>query len=380
MNSDPQQTVNGPPSPIEKIKAESNYLRGKIAAELSQPTDHFTTETAQLLKHHGMYQQDDRDRRVLLGDLGDRRSRRDLPVHGPHGSARRPADEPAASGPDRACRQVWQRHVADHEPARPANARPGQAGSPRGAEADPRSRPDHDGHVRRRASQCRLLPGALPRRSGPRADPVDGRADCRGPRAADARLSRDLARRLAGRLPPEPEQEIEPLYGKTYLPRKFKVGLGLPGDNCADVYCQDVGPAGGVPQLRRDRLQRAGRRRHGHDARQAQHLSRPGPADGLRPGRPDPRSAARDRGRISRLRQSQRPQAGEAEVPRRRLGPGAFQEAGRADAWATNCRRPSPTRSGTSTTTSAGASRATAAGSTACTCPAGGFRTRARCG
>ena len=35
--------------------------------------------------------------------------------------------------------------------------------------------------------------------------------------------------------------EIEPLYGKTYLPRKLKVGIGLPGDNCADVYCQDIG-------------------------------------------------------------------------------------------------------------------------------------------
>ena len=38
-----------------------------------------------------------------------------------------------------------------------------------------------------------------------------------------------------------PEQESEPVYGPTYLPRKFKVGIGLPGDNCADVYCQDVG-------------------------------------------------------------------------------------------------------------------------------------------
>ena len=28
---------------------------------------------------------------------------------------------------------------------------------------------------------------------------------------------------------------------KTYLPRKFKIGIGLPGDNCADVYTHDVG-------------------------------------------------------------------------------------------------------------------------------------------
>ena len=33
----------------------------------------------------------------------------------------------------------------------------------------------------------------------------------------------------------------EPLYGKTYLPRKFKIGLALPHDNCIDVFTQDVG-------------------------------------------------------------------------------------------------------------------------------------------
>src|SRR5271165_3386186 len=75
MSSDSQPAVDGPPSPIETIKAQSNYLRGRIAEELSQPTDHFTAETAQLLKHHGMYQQDDRDRRVLLGDVAVKRQK-----------------------------------------------------------------------------------------------------------------------------------------------------------------------------------------------------------------------------------------------------------------------------------------------------------------
>ena len=37
------------------------------------------------------------------------------------------------------------------------------------------------------------------------------------------------------------EPDHEPLYGTTYLPRKFKVGLAWPGDNCIDVYSQDVG-------------------------------------------------------------------------------------------------------------------------------------------
>lgn len=34
---------------------------------------------------------------------------------------------------------------------------------------------------------------------------------------------------------------IEPIYGKTYLPRKFKIGLSLDSDNCIDVFIQDVG-------------------------------------------------------------------------------------------------------------------------------------------
>ncbi|MBI4387730.1 MAG: NADPH-dependent assimilatory sulfite reductase hemoprotein subunit, partial [Candidatus Omnitrophica bacterium] len=37
------------------------------------------------------------------------------------------------------------------------------------------------------------------------------------------------------------EQEIEPLYGKSYLPRKFKTTIAFPGDNCVDVYAQDLG-------------------------------------------------------------------------------------------------------------------------------------------
>src|SRR5579871_2875037 len=39
----------------------------------------------------------------------------------------------------------------------------------------------------------------------------------------------------------EPGAEAEPIYGKTYLPRKFKTGLGLAGDNCVDIYAHDMG-------------------------------------------------------------------------------------------------------------------------------------------
>jgi sulfite reductase (ferredoxin) len=40
---------------------------------------------------------------------------------------------------------------------------------------------------------------------------------------------------------PAAAADIEPLYGKVYLPRKFKTGLALPEDNCIDIYAQDLG-------------------------------------------------------------------------------------------------------------------------------------------
>ncbi|MGH8020881.1 MAG: NADPH-dependent assimilatory sulfite reductase hemoprotein subunit [Opitutaceae bacterium] len=36
-------------------------------------------------------------------------------------------------------------------------------------------------------------------------------------------------------------EEIEPLYGETYLPRKFKTGFALPPSNDTDVFSQDLG-------------------------------------------------------------------------------------------------------------------------------------------
>lgn len=40
---------------------------------------------------------------------------------------------------------------------------------------------------------------------------------------------------------PSKEQEQEPIYGKVYLPRKFKIGVAVPPSNDVDVYSQDLG-------------------------------------------------------------------------------------------------------------------------------------------
>ena len=54
------------------------------------------------------------------------------------------------------------------------------------------------------------------------------------------RASPGLERALAAAVAVAEEEE-EPLYGRTYLPRKFKIGFSLPWDNCIDVMAQDLG-------------------------------------------------------------------------------------------------------------------------------------------
>ena len=79
--SDPtQHPLHTPPNSVAAVKEQSNYPRGAIAAELDGDSDHFTMETAQLLRHHGIYQQDDRDHHPLagtrLGENGTRKQQR----------------------------------------------------------------------------------------------------------------------------------------------------------------------------------------------------------------------------------------------------------------------------------------------------------------
>lgn len=57
--------VEGKHADNERLKAESNYLRGTIAEDLKDAvTGGFTADNFQLIRTHGMYQQDDRDIRA----------------------------------------------------------------------------------------------------------------------------------------------------------------------------------------------------------------------------------------------------------------------------------------------------------------------------
>ena len=49
---------------VELIKEKSDFLRGNIARDLYNGTDHFEEDDKQLIKFHGIYQQKDRDKRL----------------------------------------------------------------------------------------------------------------------------------------------------------------------------------------------------------------------------------------------------------------------------------------------------------------------------
>jgi sulfite reductase (ferredoxin) len=66
--SDNEETTNtlmglgtGEGSKAERVKSESHHLRGQIAQELAQDTTHFSEAQVQLIKFHGIYQQENRD-------------------------------------------------------------------------------------------------------------------------------------------------------------------------------------------------------------------------------------------------------------------------------------------------------------------------------
>lgn len=61
MSDKPEQKL----SDNERIKGQSNFLRGTIAEDLKDDlTGGFNGDNFQLIRFHGMYQQDDRDIRA----------------------------------------------------------------------------------------------------------------------------------------------------------------------------------------------------------------------------------------------------------------------------------------------------------------------------
>jgi sulfite reductase (ferredoxin) len=232
-------------SKIEHLKAASQYLRGTIAEELASPEDAFREETNGLLKHHGMYQQDDRDLRGRKGPDGQRLGKAySLMVRVKIPGGRLTCDQFLAEL--ELCeelgnttlritnRQDIQFHGVLKRNVREAVRRINEVQlTTLGACGD----------VERNVMCC---PAPL------RGDKVHDQIQEMARTISDHLLPRTTAYHeiwLTDPVSGEKElagggvegHEIEPLYGKSYLPRKFKIAIALPEDNCVDVYTDDLG-------------------------------------------------------------------------------------------------------------------------------------------
>lgn len=224
-----------PFSDFERIKAASRQLRGSIAEGLRDPvTNAISDDDNKLLKFHGSYLQDDRDLRE------ERRKQKLEPAFSFMLRARLPSgvvtptqwlvfDRLArdyANGTLRiTTRQTFQWHGIIKHKLKPTIAA------------------IHDALATTIAA-C----GDVVRNVVSTANPVESSAHALA-YAWATRLSEELSPRtrayheiwLDGEpLVDEPANE-EPLYGRTYLPRKFKIGVAIPPLNDVDVFAQDLG-------------------------------------------------------------------------------------------------------------------------------------------
>jgi len=218
----------------ESIKAGSRHLRGQIAEELAdEGLPAFTDDTEQLLKFHGVYQQDDRDRRK------EARARGLDKHHQLMIRTRIPGGVMTAEG-----------YLAHDEISR------------RWADGTLRvtTRQDFQLHGVLKGDakrSIRTINEALMTTLGGCGDVERNIMCCPEPAADDfhadvdrhiAAIVSELTPRtgayheiwLDGEVVKTSEPEVEPLYGERYLPRKFKTTVALEGDNCVDIYAHDL--------------------------------------------------------------------------------------------------------------------------------------------
>ena len=224
-----------PPAEEEIIKAQSRRLRGTIASGLADLVTGALSETdTKLLKFHGAYQQDDRDLRL------ERQGQRLEPAYEFMVRVRMPGGvcTPAqwqgltglacgrANGTLRiTTRQTFQFHGVLKADLKPLMAELGALGLDSIAAC---------GDVNRNVV-CHNHPATSPVLREVRALAADLSA---------ALLPRTAAYRETWLDEPAAQDagaEEEPLYGPTYLPRKFKIGIAVPPVNDVDVLAQDLG-------------------------------------------------------------------------------------------------------------------------------------------
>ncbi|MFM8578894.1 MAG: NADPH-dependent assimilatory sulfite reductase hemoprotein subunit [Planctomycetaceae bacterium] len=231
------------PSAVEVAKLASNSLLGDIPKELVDGAPGFGKPSIQLLKNHGTYQQDDREaRKAVEGKKSERQISFMIRTCVPGGklsaaqllAAIDMGDELGNGTIRLTTRQSIQHHGVVKGDLKDFMQR---------VHANQLTTLAACGDVERNIMCC-----PAPLHGNPVRDQMQAQLD-------------ELAKHLAPRTrayyeiwltDPDTgektlaggnakEAEIEPIYGPTYLPRKFKTAFALPEDNCTDVYANDLG-------------------------------------------------------------------------------------------------------------------------------------------
>ena len=238
MTPTAEPTAPPKPSPVEGIKDTSNWLKGSILEELAQDTDHFTEQTKQLIKFHGTYQQEDRDARKTRAKPGVGKAyMMMLRLRMPGGVmtaeqylAMDDICEKYANGTLRfTTRQSIQLHGVLKGNLKATIAAVNETLL---------STISACGDVNRNIVAC---PAPLP--DTPRKEMQTLAVQVADLLTPVAGKQSYIELWLNGKsvTPPTDPEVAEPIYGKLYLPRKFKVGFARPDDNCTDIYAQCLG-------------------------------------------------------------------------------------------------------------------------------------------
>jgi sulfite reductase (ferredoxin) len=230
-------------STIEIQKESSEALRGTIRDELTRDSTSFGDADKNLLKFHGTYQQEDRDARKLrrqdgLGKHFMFMVRCKIPGGRVTAAQYLALDELAGKYANGTLRFTSRQGIQFHGVLK-TDLKATIAGindtllTTLGACGDVERNvmacpaPHHHDGVRAelQATAARLAAHFAPRTGAYHEIWLNGKPAACGEEIPNA----------------SPQAAEEPLYGKLYLPRKFKTGLALPEDNCIDVYAQDLG-------------------------------------------------------------------------------------------------------------------------------------------
>ncbi|APB32897.1 sulfite reductase subunit beta [Gloeomargarita lithophora Alchichica-D10] len=232
----------------EAVKLASNYLQEPLATEARQPTRQFSEPAVQILKFHGSYQQDDRDKRRELRQQGlERDFSLMLRTRQPGGHVPAPLYATLSALADQygngtlrvTTRQTFQMHgVLKGNLQTVIEAIVRNMGSTlatcgdinRNVMAPPapfRHRPSYR-HAQEYARKLSDL--LLPRTRSYYDLWID-----------DEQVEIPVLPQLEHLPKIHLDNPTEPLYGNQYLPRKFKCAITVPDDNSVDIYSQDIG-------------------------------------------------------------------------------------------------------------------------------------------